>query len=147
MQAELAKYRTMGAFLSTDNSKQELELVVDIASASGLPSRDRNGLSDPFVTVWVNDLWRCETRTVFETLEPVWDEQVATYCRSNDSPTTNSNTRTIKSLSATLNYALSAMRSPPARLRGKVYAQQSAMPFSRTPRARTQVSARGAHGQ
>ncbi|CCF59812.1 hypothetical protein KAFR_0I00310 [Kazachstania africana CBS 2517] len=50
-------------------------LSLNIQSARGLLSADRNGKSDPFVTVYVNGKKEHKTKTIKKTLDPVWNEK------------------------------------------------------------------------
>ena len=49
-------------------------LSLKLVSASHLMAADRNGKSDPFVEVYVNDLKVFKSRVIKKTLDPVWNE-------------------------------------------------------------------------
>ena len=50
--------------------------TIRIIRAKDLLSRDTNGLSDPYVVVSRNDKYIGKTKTIFENLDPVWDETI-----------------------------------------------------------------------
>eukprot|EP01129_Flabellula_baltica_P006525 TRINITY_DN2454_c0_g1_i1.p2 TRINITY_DN2454_c0_g1~~TRINITY_DN2454_c0_g1_i1.p2 ORF type:complete len:153 (-),score=38.02 TRINITY_DN2454_c0_g1_i1:243-701(-) len=47
-------------------------LQVNLYRASGLPSADRNGLSDPFVDISLGG-WRARSKVIRKTLNPTWN--------------------------------------------------------------------------
>lgn len=51
-------------------------LNLNIVSGSALLSADRNGYSDPFVTVYVNRQKVFKSKIIKKTLDPVWNEKV-----------------------------------------------------------------------
>lgn len=50
------------------------ELQIDIMNATDLPSHDRNGKSDPFIDVLVNNVSAFQTKVIKKTLDPTWNE-------------------------------------------------------------------------
>ncbi|XBW38821.1 hypothetical protein QEN19_004413 [Hanseniaspora menglaensis] len=64
----------------TVNDTGELEL--DLSNAINLPSHDRNGKSDPFVNVMVNNIKVYETQVIKKTLDPTWNEKAKIYVPS-----------------------------------------------------------------
>lgn len=48
--------------------------TIKICEATGLKACDMNGLSDPYVTLIMDEKQIARTRTVYEDLNPVWDE-------------------------------------------------------------------------
>ncbi|KAL6931111.1 uncharacterized protein HGUI_03249 [Hanseniaspora guilliermondii] len=50
------------------------ELHINIINATDLPSHDRNGKSDPFIDVLVNNVSAYQTKVVKKTLDPTWNE-------------------------------------------------------------------------
>lgn len=50
------------------------ELQIEIINATNLPSHDRNGKSDPYIDVLVNNVSAYETKVIKKTLDPTWNE-------------------------------------------------------------------------
>lgn len=48
--------------------------TIKICEASGLKACDMNGLSDPYVTLIMDEKQIARTRTIYEDLDPVWNE-------------------------------------------------------------------------
>ena len=48
-------------------------LTIKVLKARGLAARDASGLSDPYVLLRVGSV-QLRTKTIVESLEPVWDE-------------------------------------------------------------------------
>lgn len=49
-------------------------LTVTVLEGANLPAMDRNGFSDPYVKLKMNDAIKFKTRTLFKTLSPKWSE-------------------------------------------------------------------------
>jgi len=71
-----ARYRLdeANAFAQRAHGLSEHNLEVVIKSASGLAAKDSSGTSDPYVVVSLKDREEHKTKTVYETLDPVWNE-------------------------------------------------------------------------
>lgn len=57
-------------------------LDLDIVSAAGLLSADRNGKSDPYIVIIVNDKHVYKSHIIQKTLDPVWNEHTQIYIPS-----------------------------------------------------------------
>lgn len=57
-------------------------LRVGVLSAKGLPSADRNGFSDPFCKLSVNEKIVFKSKVQKKTLDPVWDESFETSIKN-----------------------------------------------------------------
>ncbi|ORX59569.1 hypothetical protein DM01DRAFT_1282559 [Hesseltinella vesiculosa] len=72
---EIAEYfRENGAPTADKEEKKNYLYSIRVVRAENLVAKDSNGLSDPYVVLEINDKQVARTRTVYETLNPRWDQ-------------------------------------------------------------------------
>ena len=54
---------------------EDPQVEIGILRATNLPAGDSNGLSDPYVVVYLGSKDVARSSTVMETLNPVWNER------------------------------------------------------------------------
>ncbi|SMN18742.1 similar to Saccharomyces cerevisiae YML072C TCB3 Lipid-binding protein, localized to the bud via specific mRNA transport [Maudiozyma saulgeensis] len=79
---QCAFYPTVNALPISETIADTGLLNLNIVSGTGLLSADRNGKSDPFVTIYVNRQKVFKSKTIKKTLDPVWNEKTSVRIQS-----------------------------------------------------------------